>query len=114
MKIEDFKQLTTLEPVILHTDNGRTGNKRRRLTVAAVVADGELLIAKAECSKDDQFRKDVGVSKSLGRLTTLIKSIKNGHARLKLYIRYPGTLDACKYPQKYDRKQVLQVIDYIK
>ena len=82
MKIEDFKNETHIEPVILHTDNGRKGNKNRRLTIAATVVespnspeDNQLIIARSTCGEEDQFVRSVGVSKSLGRLLSIVSKL---------------------------------------
>lgn len=115
MKIEDFKNQISMEPVIIHTDNGRNGSKKRRMTMSATVIDGHLFIAKAVCNKNDQFRKHEGVSKSLGRLLSIVKYWKADSKKLiKSVHRLLHVIEICEYPRKFDRKEVLQVISAIK
>lgn len=115
MRIEDFKNQMSNEPVILHTDNGRNGSKNRRMTISATVADGHLFIAKSVCSKNDQFRKHEGVSKSLGRLLSILTYWKaDSNKLIKSVHRLLHVIEICEYPRKFDRKEVLQVIAAIK
>jgi hypothetical protein len=108
MKVEQFKELTNHEPVILHTDNGRTGKKHRRITVAATVADNKLIIAKSVCGDLDQFQKRVGVAHSLGRLFSTFKSVNNVAAFNKVKERYRDLVEVKDWPFEYNRKEVLQ------
>jgi hypothetical protein len=115
MNIEDFKTITQLEPVLVHTTK-RSGKKKRRLTIAATVIDDQLLIARAIChSVDDQFKKQTGMSRALGRLTSAVKYHKNKRKFAKhVTKRYKGLVEKVSYSTDYDRKQVLQCIEYIK
>ena len=112
MKIEDFKELTKEEPVILHTDNGRKGKKLRRLTMAATVVNGKLLIARTVCGDFDQFNKKTGVSHALGRLTSALTHLKNNTLE-KVSNRWNGLVEVIEYKSDYDHKEVLQCLKYI-
>lgn len=126
MKIEDFKNEAHVEPVILHTDNGKKGNKNRRMTIAATViqrdtrfADNKLVIARSTCGEEDQFRRDIGVSKSLGRLLSIVTKLKSNSVeefgRLENTLKRFGTqVDIIAWPHEFNRKEILQTIDLIK
>ena len=114
MKIEEFKQLTNAEPVVLHTDNERRGKKNRRLTIAATVVNNKLFIARTICNGDvDQFERNKGVSHALGRLISALTHFQN-HTFAKVTERYKGLVEVIDYEKGYNRKEVLQCIEYIK